>query len=642
MLARVLPEDLRHYAYSPIDQKKSTALFGELARRYPEQYADVLSKVSNLAARAVTDYGRDTSPSISDAIPPKEVQAHMKKVRAHIHSIMQKDGVDGETKQRKISEYLLTEGDNIRAEVLDMAARDGNTFALSVKRGIKGNPVQLAQLLAGDMLNIDSAGKVIPIPGVHGYGEGITPAEHLAGAYGSMLGFANVQFMTAKTGYLGKQLALLAGDVKITGKDCGAVDVGEPGVASDPELLGKVMAAPSGNYPNGTLITEGVAADLGNEDIVYRSPLTCQQRIGVCQLCSGKGPNDKFPSLNSYVGVTAANTMSEPLTQKLGLAAKHRGGTAGIDDVNLTGFDQVNQLYQMGDSFKGASLAPVDGTVDAIRKAPQGGIYIKVGGQQVHVPPGRDLLVSKGDTVEAGDPLTDGDLNPRDIVRLKGIGEGRREVAQQQFKILRDNNSPVSLRNSEHLARGFVDYVRITDPDGVQGYTPGKILTYSEMQGEYEPRKGSLSRRPVESTGKYLERPALHYTIGTRVTPRVASELEKYRISNIVVHDKPPGFEPLMQRAADRMAIHQDWKARMAGFGLHRSFLNAVQTGSTSPRDPTNYLVRGMDPMRTLNRTRQVDVTTNDVPSFLKGAATYVDAPEQSAEEAVKQEKSDG
>lgn len=604
LLESELPEDLRQFAAEPISKKRSKALHKQLALKYPDRYADILGTTSRMALRAATDYGDFVSPGLEDLRPSDHLQREMKKIRDHVDSIVQSD-IPSETKNKRITEYLAKHQDRLRELAVKEGVAGGNAFAIGVKQGYRGKPIELGQLLLGDMINVGADGKPVPIPGLHGYGEGLTTAEQMAGAYGSMMGFANVQTMTARAGYLGKQLGQIAGDIKVTGPDCGAEGVGFVRDAGDPDNFGKVLSRDTGDFKAGTVLDENVAGKLRGQEVMVRDPLTCQQRYGVCQRCIGKGENDKFPTINSYVGLTTAGTASEPMIQQLGLESKHRGGTMGKDDVNLSGYEEINQMYQMSESFKGAELAPVDGKVTAVRKAPQGGRYVKVGGEQLYVPEDRTLRIKEGDEVEAGDPVTEGPINPKEIVKYKGIGEGRRLVAEQQLETLGKSGIDITDRQSKILARGFVDHVRITSPEGEAGYPPGKIVTYSELQDMYRPREDAMDRKPEEARGQYLEKPVLHYTIGTRVTPRIAQDIKKNWGQNVTVHDKPPGFEPYMHRAADISSIHQDWKTRLGGFGIQRALLDAAQKGSVSKRDSSSYIPDLMNPTVLRNRLTQ-------------------------------------
>ena len=157
---------------------------------------------------------------------------------------------------------------------------------------------------------------------------------------------------------------------------------------------------------------------------------------------------------------------------------------------------------------------------------------------------------------------------------------------------------PTHRRNVEALARAFFDKVRITNPEGVNGHVMDDIVSYSDIQRDYKPRNTSVTRSPRRSVGMYLEQPLLHYTIGTKITKKIAKDLEDSKVGSLVVHKQNPGFEPEVIRMQDLPAKDKDWKTRMAGFGLKKSFLEAARKGATSEHDSTSYVPSLLDPSR--------------------------------------------
>ena len=218
--------------------------------------------------------------------------------------------------------------------------------------------------------------------------------------------------------------------------------------------------------------------------------------------------------------------------------------------------------------------------------------------EQLYVSPRRKVLVKAGDSVAAGDMLTDGTPNPAEIAKHKGLGEGRMYFTNKFYEILKNNGVPTHRRNVESLSRAFFDKVRITRPDGVMGHIINDIVPYGDIQREYRPRTTATTQSPGRSVGMYLEQPVLHYTIGTKVTKKVAKELEKSNVGKLIVHKENPGFEPEVIRLQDIPAKDTDWKSRLSGFGLKKSFLEAARRGSVSPNQATSYIPGLMDPSR--------------------------------------------
>jgi len=472
----------------------------------------------------------------------------------------------------------------------------GQSLAISAKHGFRGDAHQLSQVLVGDLLLADSKGRTIPVPGLHGYAEGVTPDEYWAGAYGTRTGFAAVQLATAKSGYLARQQALAAHRQVVTGDDCGATGTGLEVKGGDKDNVGTVLSTDVGDLKAGTIITRSMLPSLSGKDIIVRSVTTCQMPEGICKICAGKREQGRFPSVGDHIGIHSQRVLSEPLTQ-MGLRLKHVGGAVGTSDKDIEGFDSLNRLFQVPERYIGASvLAPADGIVGKIEVAPQGGYYVGFKDQRLYVEPGRKITVKPGDNVEAGDTLTDGVPNPSEIGTYKGIGEGRKYFVNKLSEMLNINGIPTHRRNVEVAARAMFDRVRITDPDGVSGFYPGDEVSYSDLAKGYLPRQGAIRAAPDKAVNKYLEKPVMHFSIGTRLTPSVIGSMKKFGVSDILIHDKAPGFEADVQRLTDLTSTDPDWKTRLGGWRVKQTLIDTAQVGGYSDANSTSYIPKAMNP----------------------------------------------
>jgi len=592
----ILPADVQ--SDRVLDKKGVTDLFDDLARRYPDQYVDILHRLNSFSEDAATTYGEGSSIRLSDLRLPPAVKAYRASLKKRIHGITQSD-ISMEQKNAKLVDLMRNSVSEIQSRVLDESYGRGNTFAQTAKHGIKGNPGQLSQILFGDIMVTDHKGRPIAVPGVHGYGEGVPLSEYWAGSYAARAGSAAVQFATADTGYLGKQLAMLANRVRVTGEDCGASGVGVTTSGDDAENLGRVLADDIGNIKSGTVIDKEHLSVLSGREILTRSLLTCQQEDGVCSKCAGKQYDGKFPEAGEFIGIRAARAVAEPLVQQIGLSAKHTGTTVGAEKKDISGFPEINRFLQVPERFASASvLASASGKVTRIMDAPQGGKYILVGDKQLHAPPGRDVIVKEGESVEAGDMLTDGTPNPVEVAGYKGLGEGRRYFTEKFNEILRGNNVKSHRSNIEVLGKAFFDRVRINSDEGFGDYTRGDIVPYSVIQRSYIPREDSETVKPDRAVGGYLEKPVLHYSIGTPITNKLAGDFQRRGIGEVIINRKPPGFEPAPVRLAGFASQDPDWKTRMAGTGLKKSLLEGVAYGASSPHKTTSYVPGLMNPAK--------------------------------------------
>jgi hypothetical protein len=235
-----------------------------------------------------------------------------------------------------------------------------------------------------------------------------------------------------------------------------------------------------------------------------------------------------------------------------------------------------------------ATHATSDGEVQHIKPHPAGGTIIVINGQEHYAYPGAKLSVAVGDKVEAGDTVTDGIPNPNEFIKHKGIGEGRRAYVDAFRALLRDNGTPAARHHLELVARGMANHVRMAEDWGQ--WLPDDIVQYDELERQWTPRADAKTYKPKAAIGSYLESPVLHYTIGTRVTPRVVKDLEEFKVSSVVANPKPLPFEPEYVSARETLMYDPDWQTRMAGSYLQKATLNAARTGAVSDEEGTSYI----------------------------------------------------
>jgi len=582
-----LPEDMRDYS-RPLNKGTVQKLFSDLADRYPDKYSEISQHFHTLAQAAVTSYGREASLSLNSFRTPEKVKAIHAELTKKIQTVLDSPG-KREEKDAKIIELTSSYIDKVTDTNYEEGLKENNPLALQVLSGSRGNKNQFRSLRGGDMLMVDHKERPIPIPVMASYSDGLDPVQYWAGAYGARKGAVSTKFATPKSGFLGKQLVLASHKLMVTEKDCGTTN-GIPVEAQDADNEGAVLARGVGDFEPGTVLDPKILKKMGSKPILVRSPMTCQAEQGVCQKCAGVRERGGFPPIGDNIGIAAAQAISEPIGQGQ-LSAKHTGGQAGSGAKIKSGLDLVNQLVQVPKTFQGAAaISTVDGSVDSIENAPQGGLYVTVGGAQHWVPAGEELKVKKGEKVEAGDVLSSGIPNPSEIVQHKGIGEGRRYFMEQFHQTLSDNKFPAHRRNVELLARGLINHVRISDLDGPADTLPDDVVEYDDIVRKYEPRFGFKTLAPKRSVGLYLEKPILHYSIGTRITPKVAKTLDSHGVADVQAHADTPSFAPEMTRAMETLSHSPDWMVRMGGFHLKKGLTEAVHRSRASDAHSTSFI----------------------------------------------------
>jgi hypothetical protein len=184
-------------------------------------------------------------------------------------------------------------------------------------------------------------------------------------------------------------------------------------------------------------------------------------------------------------------------------------------------------------------------------------------------------------------------VDASDIVRLRGLGSGRRYLADRLHTMLEDSGVGNDRRNVEIVARAAIDHIRVQDDSRIPGTLPDDQLSYNRTLPEYVP-PASTRRLPVDgAVGKYLQAPALHYSIGQKLTPKQVRRLRETGYDQVLVSDDEPGFTPEMQRLRTATQTNPDWLARMHGSYLQSNLERAAVRGQdTNYKSNPNFVPR--------------------------------------------------
>lgn len=583
-----LPPQFRDYE-RVMDSKGIESLLEQIAREAPETYADVTKRLMDIGNSAAYDTG--TTIRLSDLRPSFDKRPILQAVDIAEKQIRADKTLTDAQKSEMVEKLYDKANSRIMEETYNAELAKKNQLALQVASKARGNKTQLAAFISTPGTYSDPSGKMVPMFIQHSFAEGLTPAEYWAGSFGARTGVVSTKTATAKGGAFGKLLSASAIAQVVTEEDCGTQG-GLPVKVDDDDNIGAVLAYPAGGYEAGTVITKNVLSDLRkdkrHDEIVIRSPVTCACKDGVCSKCAGIRETGGFPPIGYNLGTNAASAFAERITQN-SLNTKHSGKLSS-GKGKYQGFEMLTSLAKVPKVFPNrATLATIDGEVTKIEDAPQGGTYIYVtadrGGEEKrhYVAPGYDLDVKVGDTVEAGDQMSDGVIDPSELVKYKGIGEGRRYWANRFTQAIRDSGMAGNRRNAEVLARTVMNTVKLNSEEAAGDGLPGDVTTYTNWSYGFKPRPNSTIVAPtVASIGKYLEQPVLHYTIGTRITPSVINTMKKFKVANVMVNDTQPDVTPFMERIEDSNAEKKDWMARLGTTYLKSRLQEDVARGAES------------------------------------------------------------
>ncbi len=582
-----LPEELRDPGRQ-YTAREVGSLLSDLAVSYPDEYDRVSRLLADTGRHA--SYWQGETIGLSDLKPSFDKEPVMDRMRQELAALDRNDPDYERNRERIWHRY----NEELEKLTVDSSRAQHNNIALSVLSGARGKNSQLKMMLTTPGLYADPKGRTVPLFIQNSFGQGLRPAEYLAGTFGARATVVSTKVSTALGGDLGKQLAQVSGPQLVTSEDCGT-DNGLDLDLADKSVRGRVLAQNAGSLPAGTVLDRAALKQLEKEKVtkvMARSALTCQAGTGLCKHCVGKFHDNRFPEIGQAVGTTAAQSLAEPITQ-MALSSKHTGGAASAKK-EFSGFKYINQLVQSPEEFPDrAVVSEAQGTVSNIEEAPQGGYFVQVGDQSHYIRHGYPLTVKVGDQVEAGDQLAEGLVDASDIVRLRGLGSGRRYLADRLHTMLEDSGVGNDRRNVEIVARAAIDHIRVQDDSRIPGTLPDDQLSYNRTVPEYVPPASTRRLDTDGALGKYLQAPVLHYSVGQKLTPRQIKRIRDAGYERVLVSDDDPGFVPEMQRLRTATQTNPDWLARMHGSYIQSNLERAAVRGQdTNIKSNPNFVPR--------------------------------------------------
>lgn len=595
MINDVLPEDLRDYD-RVLDKKGISALLQQVAERYPDRYREIAKKISDVGRQSAYTTGGHSFglQHLKQSLAGRKMRLQLGQELQNIY----RSKASPEKKQEAVLKAVSKWQGRLTDEVLDEATATDNPLSRQLRGAGRGNKFGLNSLLGGDLLYTDHKGDVVPVPVLRSYSQGLHPHEYFAGSFGARKGVIDVKMATQDAGFFAKQLVQAAHRLLVEDNDDdNPYDESNPrGLVvdtDDADNEGALLAHPVAGYARNTELTPRVLKDLkeqGHDQILVRSPTVGGPAGGgVFARDVGRRERGDLSPIGDFVGIAAAQALAEPVTQAQ-ISSKHTGGIAGAAGAGaISGFKYINQLVQVPKTFRsGAAHSQHDGRVQRVEEAPQGGNYVWVGDEKHYVGQQYEVLVKPGDEVEAGDVLSEGIPNPAEIVKHKGLGEGRRYFVDAFRKSLEDSGVSGHRRNMELVARGLINHVRLVDEVG--DWSPDDVVPYQLLERQWKPRPGHAVLSPKAAVGQYLERPVLHYTVGDKIRPSMLANMERFGVKNVVAHREPPPFQAEMIRGMANVAHDPDWMARMLGSYQSKSLLEGARRGAVSDERGTSYV----------------------------------------------------
>ena len=492
-----------------VDKKALGKIIDKCFRRHGNTItAEVLDHIKSLGFKYSTIGG--ITVAVADMKIPETKKDLIKDAEVQVEKyekVFRRGLISDEERYEKVIDTWTKTTEKVTDELMNGLERMNNIYIMA-HSGARGSKNQIRQLAGMRGLMANASGKTVEIPVKSNFREGLSVMEYFTSSHGARKGLADTALRTADSGYLTRRLVDVSQDVIVRDFDCGTTETTEIFAITDgSEAIEDLYDRIVGRYTidailhpetgevlveADTMIQEDDAEAIinaGIERVNIRTVLNCKTHHGVCSKCYGRNlATGKEVHIGEAVGIIAAQSIGEPGTQ-LTMRTFHTGGVAGGDITQ--GLPRVEELFEARKPKGLAIISEITGRVeiDETGKRKEVIVIPKEGEREVYqIPYGSRIRVKHGQMVEAGDPLTQGSINPHDIVRVKGIGGVQEYIVKEVQRVYRLQGVDINDKHIEVIVRQMLSKVKVEDP-GDTDLLPGgyeDVLTFQECNEEAE------------------------------------------------------------------------------------------------------------------------------------------------------------
>lgn len=491
-------EEIRKRELVPPFKKKILGnIIAEVFKRFKiTETSKMLDRMKDLGFKYSTKAG--ITIGVADIVVLPEKQEILQEAQTKVDTVLKqfRRGLitDEERYERVISIWSAAK-DKIQSKLMESLDKRNPIFMMS-DSGARGNASNFTQLAGMRGLMANPAGRIIELPIKSSFREGLTVLEYFISTHGARKGLADTALKTADSGYLTRRLVDVAQDVIVREDDCGTdrgmlvralTDGTEVIVKLEERLVGRYARKTIKHPETGEIIVrenEMITEDTANaiikagiDKVWIRSAFTCNTRHGVCKKCYGRNlATGSEVEVGEAVGIIAAQSIGEPGTQ-LTMRTFHTGGVAG-DDITQ-GLPRVQELFEARNPKGQAVISEIDGIVVSVTETRDHQQEIVVKGdvetRTYTAPYNARLKVQEGQQVERGQELTEGSIDPKELLKVKDITAVQEYLLREVQKVYRMQGVEISDKHIEVMVRQMLRKVRVIDA-GDTDVLPGTLL----------------------------------------------------------------------------------------------------------------------------------------------------------------------
>ena len=485
-----------------LDKKQIGVVIDKCYRKHGNELTSImLDNIKNMG------YKYSTKSAISVSVADMEIPDEKYELIENTEKLIEKYEknfrrglMSDEERYEKVIEAWAKTTDDVTNVLMAKLGRLNN-INIMAQSGARGSKNQIKQLAGMRGLMANASGKTVEIPVKSNFREGLSVLEYFTSSHGARKGLADTALRTADSGYLTRRLVDVSQDVIINEEDCGTTDGIEVAAFVDgSEEIEKLYDRIVGRYAlldvinpqddsivvqAGEMIVESLAekiVELGIEKVWIRTPMDCKSKQGICAKCYGRNlaTGNKAP-IGESVGIIAAQSIGEPGTQ-LTMRTFHTGGVAGGDITQ--GLPRVEELFEARKPKGLAVITEVSGvvTLEEVGRKKEA-VVIDDNGYEYRyiIPYGSILKFKDGQRVEAGYPLTQGSINPHDILRVNGIQGVQNYIVKEVQRVYRLQGVDINDKHIEIIVRQMMQKAKVEEPGDTE-LLPGGMIDIREIE----------------------------------------------------------------------------------------------------------------------------------------------------------------